>query len=48
MTVAELIEELNKADPRMLVLAWDGDYQHPIPVIEVHVEAGLVWLDTKA
>ena len=48
MTVAELIEALKKADPKMEVRAWDGDYQHPIPVIEVHIADGLVWLETKA
>ena len=47
MTVAELIEALKKVDPKMEVRAWDGDYQHPIQVIEVHVEDGLVWLETK-
>lgn len=48
MTVAELIEELNKADPALKVGAWDGDYQHPIPIVAVHVEDGAVWLETKA
>ena len=48
MTVAELIHELKKADPKLKVMAWDGDYQRPIPVIEVHVQDGTIWLETRA
>jgi ribosomal protein S12 methylthiotransferase accessory factor YcaO len=48
MTVAELIEELQKEDPSMEVRAWDGDYQHPIPIIKVHSENDWVWLETEA
>jgi hypothetical protein len=48
MTVAELIEELSKVDPSLDVLAWDGDYQHVLPLVKVHVEADAVWLETKA
>lgn len=48
MTVAELIDELKKADPSMEVEAWDGDYQRPVPVVAVYVEDGRAWLETKA
>ena len=48
MTVAELIEELKKADPSKKVMAWDGDYQHPVEVSVVHDEDDWVWLETKA
>jgi hypothetical protein len=48
MTVAELIEELKKVGPSLEVLAWDGDYQHPVPVVAVHIEGRTVWLETKA
>ena len=50
MTVAELIEKLQKENPALEVRAWDGDYQHPIPIIEVHLDDDdeAVWLETKA
>ena len=47
MSVAELIEELKKASPFATVSAWDGDYQHPVPVIAVHIDDdGSVWLES--
>jgi hypothetical protein len=48
MTVAELIDELSKVDPSLDILAWDGDYQHVVPIFKVHVEDDAVWLETKA
>ena len=46
MTVSELIEELKKAPPEMVVSAWDGDYQHSVPVTVVHIDDDEVWLGT--
>jgi hypothetical protein len=48
MTVAELIKKLKEADPLLEVSAWDGDYQHLLPVVKVHIEDDRVWLETKA
>lgn len=47
MTVAELIKALEGAPPELIVKAWDGDFQHPVPVIIVHIDNDGVWLETS-
>ena len=47
VTVAQLIEELKKAPQERMVSAWDGDYQHPIPVIAIHIDEDCVWLESS-
>lgn len=48
MTVAELIEALENVPDDVQVEAWDGDYQHPVPVVRVTVEHGVVCLWSQA
>lgn len=50
MTVAELIGLLQACPQDAQIEAWDGDYQHPVPVTSVTITAGktstvCIWSD---